>query len=184
MSSDDCFWYILRVSAGREQSVAKSIESYKMRNADIDNAIREICVPVQSVLKVKKNVKQHKTKSVFSGYVLINMLNTKRAIDTVRSLPGVVGFVTSSGKPAPLTKDDFEKMMQLVKEKIENAESSVLYEVGQQVKITSGPFASFAGEIEHIDNAKKRLRVAVAIFGQLTPVDLDLDQVSLVNNEE
>lgn len=172
-------WYILRVSSGREQSIAKSIEVYKQRDVEVDRAINEVYVPVQTITKIKKNIKTYKTKSIFSGYVLINMLNTKKAIETVKNISGVIGFVTADGKPVPLSKDDFKKMTMSAKEQIEKSDTEIRYEIGQQVKIIDGPFASFVGEIENIDYVKNRLRVAVAIFGQLTPVDLELNQVSL-----
>uniref|UniRef100_A0A2C9LTK5 Large ribosomal subunit protein uL11m n=1 Tax=Biomphalaria glabrata TaxID=6526 RepID=A0A2C9LTK5_BIOGL len=100
------------------------------------------------------------------------------AIEFLKTIPGVRGFILSSnGNPAPLSKLDFEKISSSAKEKIEKFDKEIRYEVGQTVKITDGPFASFVGEVEHVDYSKQRLRVAVAIFGQSTPVDLELSQI-------
>lgn len=181
---DEYKWYVLRVAAGREQSVAKSIESYKQRSKEVDNVIKEVYVPVQAVISIKKNIKSYKSKSIFPGYVLINMLNTKKAVDTVKSISGVVGFLNSDGRPAPLSDYEFNQMTISAKEKIDKSEAEVIYEIGHQVKIVDGPFESFVGEVEHVDNARKRLRVAVAIFGQSTPVEVGLSQVVLMDNIE
>lgn len=184
MSFDDYNWYVLKVSAGREHSIAKNIESCMQKNDIIRNDIKEIYLPLHVVTDFKNNVKRSKIKSILSGYVLINMKITDSAIEFLKTIPGVRGFILSSnGNPAPLSKSDFEKISSSAKEKIEKFDKEARYEIGQTVKITDGPFASFVGEVEHVDYSKQRLRVAVAIFGQSTPVDLELSQVSVVDSD-
>ena len=172
-------WYVLHAYSGYEKKVAESI----MDQADklgVKEFIEDISVPTQNIVEVKRGVRVNTERKIFPGYILIKMNLNDDTWHIIKTTPKLSGFLGNKGKPIPISNAEAKRISQQVVDGVEKTRPAIMYDVGEQVKVIDGPFASFNGEIEQIDEDKARLRVAVSIFGRSTPVDLDYSQVEKV----
>ena len=169
-------WYIIHAYSNFEKKVAESIQE-RASLAGIEDLIEEIVVPTEDVVEIRRGRKVNTEKRFFPGYVLIKMELTDEAFHLVKSTPKVSGFLGSSDKPTPISDDEIKRILGQVTESAVTQKAGVNFEIGEKVKVCDGPFASFNGLIEEIDEEKSRLKVSVSIFGRPTPVDLEFNQV-------
>jgi len=171
-----CRWYVLHAYSGYEKKVADSIVA-QAEKLGISDHIEETSVPTQNIVEVKRGVRVNSERKIFPGYILIKMNLNDDTWHIIKNTPKLSGFLGNKGKPIPISNSEAKRISQQVIDGVEKSRPAVMYDVGEQVKVIDGPFASFNGEIEQIDEEKARLRVAVSIFGRSTPVDLEYSQV-------
>ena len=172
-------WYVLHAYSGYEKKVADSIID-QANKLGIDEYIEDISVPTQNIVEVKRGVRVNTERKIFPGYILIKMNLNDDTWHIIKTTPKLSGFLGNKGKPVPISNAEAKRISQQVVDGVEKTRPAIMYDVGEQVRVIDGPFASFNGEIEQIDEDKARLRVAVSIFGRSTPVDLDYSQVEKV----
>ena len=172
-------WYVLHAYSGYEKKVADSIVDQATK-LGIKDQIEEISVPVQNVVEVKRGVRVNTERKIFPGYILIKMNLNDDTWHIIKTTPKLSGFLGNKGKPIPISNSEAKRISEQVIDGVEKSRPAIMYDIGEQVKVIDGPFASFNGEIEQIDEDKARLRVAVSIFGRSTPVDLEYSQVEKV----
>ena len=168
-------WYIVQAYSGFEKKVVDSIKDELKKN-NLSENLQEILVPTHQVTEVKKGKREQK-KKFFPGYVLVKVELTKQIYHLIKNLQKVSGFLGSSDKPTPISDDEIKRILGQVTESAVTQKAGVNFEIGEKVKVCDGPFASFNGLIEEIDEEKSRLKVSVSIFGRATPVDLEFNQV-------
>ena len=169
-------WYIVQAYSGFEKKVVETIKEELKKNKLSDN-LQEILVPTHQVTEVKKGKRTKKEKKFFPGYVLIKIDLTKQIYHLIKNLQKVSGFLGSADKPTPISDNEIKRILGQVSESAITQKTGVNFEIGEKVKVCDGPFASFNGLIEEIDEEKSRLKVSVSIFGRPTPVDLEFNQV-------
>lgn len=172
-------WYVLHVYSGSEKKVAEAIRENAERKG-MSAFFEQVLVPVESVVEVRRGSKVNSERKFFPGYVLVKMDMTDETWHLVKSTPKVTGFLGSRGRPTPISEAEAQRIMHQVDEGVERPKSSVTYEVGEQVRVSDGPFAAFTGFVEEVDAEKERLKVSVSIFGRPTPVELEYSQVEKV----
>ena len=170
-------WYVLHVYSGFERKVGDEImKSAKKRG--LDQYIEEVMVPTEEVVEVRRGQKVNTNRKFFPGYVLVKMEMNDDAWHLVKNTPKVTGFLGAAGtKPQPISESEANRLMKQVVEGAERPRPSVSYEIGEQVRVCDGPFNSFNGTVEEIDEGRSRLKVLVSIFGRSTPVELEFSQV-------
>jgi transcriptional antiterminator NusG len=169
-------WYIVHAYSNFENKVAESIrEQAKQRG--LSDLFEEIMVPKEKVTEVRRGRKVDTERKFFPGYVLVKMDLTDEAFHLIKNTPKVTGFLGADNKPMPISENEALRIMQQVQEGVDRPKPSISFEVGEQVRVSDGPFASFNGTVEEIDAARNRLKVAVSIFGRATPVELEFGQV-------
>ena len=169
-------WYIVQAYSGFENKVADTIKDIMSKNS-LEGNLGEILVKTQKVIEVKKGKRTQKQKKYFPGYVLVKLDLDKNIYHKIKNIQKVSGFLGPEGKPVPVSEKEIKKIMGQIDETEENPSAGITFEVGEKVKVCDGPFASFTGLIEEIDEDKLRLKVSVSIFGRPTPVDLEFNQV-------
>tara|TARA_B100001093_G_scaffold333631_1_gene318612 strand:- start:17 stop:541 length:525 start_codon:yes stop_codon:yes gene_type:complete len=169
-------WYIVQAYSGFEKKVVETIKD-ELKRHKLGDKLEEILVPTHQVTEVKKGKRTKREKKYFPGYVLIKIELSKQIYHLIKNLQKVSGFLGSQDKPTPITDAEIQRIMGQVSESAINQKSGISFEIGEKVKVCDGPFASFTGLIEEIDEEKLRLKVSVSIFGRATPVDLEFNQV-------
>jgi transcription termination/antitermination protein NusG len=169
-------WYVIHAYSNFERKVAESIrEQAKQRG--LGDLFDEILVPIEKVTEVRRGKKVDAERKFFPGYVLAKMDMTDEAFHLIKNTPKVTGFLGADNKPMAISDAEAARIIHQVQEGIERPKPSVSFEVGEQVRVSDGPFASFNGVVEEVDDARSRLKVAVSIFGRATPVELEFGQV-------
>ncbi len=168
-------WYVLHVYSGFENKVAQSIREQAQQHA-MSEKIQEVLVPMEEVVEVRRGAKVNAERKFFPGYVLIKMDLTDQAWHLVKNTSKVTGFL-GGNKPRPMSEAEADRIMKQVQEGIERPKPSIIFEIGEQVCVSDGPFTSFNGVVEDVDEEKARLKVSVSIFGRATPVELEYSQV-------
>ncbi|MBE8191293.1 MAG: transcription termination/antitermination protein NusG [Alphaproteobacteria bacterium] len=168
-------WYIVHAYSNFEHKVAESLLE-QAAQAGIADCFEEIVVPTENVVEMRRGKRVNSERKLFPGYVLVRMNMTDAAFVLVKNTPKVTGFLGSQSKPAPLSQAEVDAIMNQAQDGTA-ARPAVVFEIGEQVRVREGPFASFSGHVEAIDEEKARLKVAVSIFGRATPVELEYGQV-------
>ena len=169
-------WYVIHVYSGFESKVAQSIREQAQQKG-LSDLIEEVLVPTEEVVEMRRGSKVNAERKFFPGYVLIKMELNDDTWHLVKNAPKVTGFLGSHGRPIAISEGEAQRILHQVQEGIERPKPSVTFEIGEQVRVCDGPFASFNGLVEDVDEDKARLKVAVSIFGRSTPVELEYAQV-------
>ncbi len=169
-------WYIVHAYSNFERKVAEAIEE-RAAQQGLEECFEQILVPMEEVVEVRRGRKVNSERKFFPGYVLVKMDMTDRAYHLIKDTPKVTGFLGNENKPIPISEDEALRILQQVQEGVERPKPTVSFEIGEQVRVADGPFASFSGHVEEVDEERARLKVAVSIFGRETPVELEYGQV-------
>ncbi len=169
-------WYVIHVYSGFEKKVAQSIVE-QAKQAGMDDVIEEVLVPVEEVVEMRRGTKVNAERKFFPGYVLVKAEMIDETWHLIKNTPKVSGFLGGGGRPAAITEVEADRIMNQVQEGIDRPKPAVVFEVGEQVRVSDGPFTSFNGMVEEVDEERTRLKVSVSIFGRATPVELEYSQV-------
>ena len=169
-------WYIVQAYSGFEKKVVETIKD-DLKKHKFEDKLEQALVPTHEVTEVKKGKRSKKQKKYFPGYVLVKIDLNKEIYHLIKNLQKVSGFLGSGDKPTPISDNEIQRILGQVSETASSQKNAMSFEIGEKVKVCDGPFASFTGLIEEIDEEKARLKVSVSIFGRPTPVDLEFNQV-------
>ena len=169
-------WYIVHAYANFEKKVADSIRD-QAHTQGLDDCFSEILVPTEDVVEIRRGRKFNAERKFFPGYVLVKMDLSDEAYHLVKNTPKVTGFLGSGSKPMPVSEKEVARIIGAIEEGVERPKPTISFEIGESVRVTDGPFASFNGSVEQVDEDRARLRVTVSIFGRATPVELEYSQV-------
>jgi transcriptional antiterminator NusG len=172
-------WYVVHVYSGFEKKIAQQLKELAAQKGLADQ-LDEVLVPAEEVLEMRRGQKVNAERKFFPGYVLVKMELTDDTWHLVKDTPKVTGFLGSKMRPSPITEAEAERIMKQTREGVERPRPAVLFEVGEQVRVADGPFTSFNGTVEEVDEEKGRVKVSVSIFGRATPVELEYGQVEKV----
>ena len=175
----DVKWYVVGAASGFEEKAVKTIQD-NARKASLSHFFFDFQVPKQEVVEIKRGKKINSEKNFFPGYMLIKMIMNNQTWQLVKNSNKVSGFTGNDHKPIPLSQSEAIKMLKKADDSIEYIAPKYVYEVGQQVKVIDGPFASFNGMVEEVDEERGRLKISVSIFGRSTPVELEYTQVEKI----
>jgi transcriptional antiterminator NusG len=169
-------WYIVHAYSNFERKVAESIKE-RAASAGLDELFEDVIVPMEEVVEMRRGRKVSSERKFFPGYVLAKMELNDETYHLIKNTPKVTGFLGTDNKPIPITEEEAGRILQQVQEGVERPKPSVTFEIGEHVRVADGPFASFNGLVEEVDEERARLKVAVSIFGRATPVELEYAQV-------
>ncbi|HRD66898.1 MAG TPA: transcription termination/antitermination protein NusG [Candidatus Competibacter sp.] len=174
-------WYVVQAYSGFEQYVKRSLLE-RISREGLGDRFGQVLVPTEEVVEMRDGQKRKSDRKFFPGYVLVQMEMDNDTWHLVRSVPKVLGFIGgTSDKPAPISEKEAQAILQRVQEGVDRPKPKVLYEPGEMVRVTDGPFNDFEGVVEEVNYEKSRLRVGVMIFGRTTPVELEFSQVEKVS---
>lgn len=169
-------WYIVQAYSNFEKKVAEAIEK-EAKQKGLDHLFEKIFVPTERVVEVRRGRRIDSERKFFPGYVLVCAELTDEVYHLIKNTPKVTGFLGSGARPVPISDREIEHILKQVQEGVESPKSSILFEVGEQVRVADGPFVSFNGIVQEVEEERSRLKVEVIIFGRPTPVDLEFSQV-------
>ena len=169
-------WYIVHAYSNFEKKVAESIREQAHQH-NLDDSFSEILVPTEDVVEVRRGRKINAERKFFPGYVLVKMDLSDEAYHLVKNTPKVTGFLGSGSKPMPVSEKEVARIIGAIEEGVERPKTTISFDIGETVRVTDGPFASFSGSVERVDEERERLSVTVSIFGRATPVELEYNQV-------
>jgi transcriptional antiterminator NusG len=169
-------WYIVHAYSNFEKKVAEAIREGAQQKGMTD-LIEDVLVPTVEVVELRRGQKVNAERKFFPGYVLVKMELTDQTYHLIKNTPKVTGFLGTSAKPLPISQAEVDRILRQVQEGVERPRPSVTFEIGEQVRVCDGPFTSFNGFVEDVDEERARLKVAVSIFGRATPVELEYAQV-------
>jgi transcriptional antiterminator NusG len=172
-------WYVVHVYSGFEKKIAQQIKDQAVQSG-LGEQFEEVLVPTENVVEVRRGQKVSTEHKFFPGYVLVKMDLTDDGWHLVMNTPKVTGFLGSKMKPSPISESEALRILKQNQEGVERARPAVLFDIGEQVRVSDGPFASFNGTVEEVDEEKGRLKVSVSIFGRSTPVELEYGQVEKI----
>ena len=172
-------WYIVHAYTNFERKVADAIRE-RAKAGGLNDLFEDIVVPTEEVMEVKRGRKIQTERKFLPGYVLVKMKMTDAAFVMIKNTPKVTGFLGADNKPMPISEDEAMRILHQVKEGVERPKPTITFEVGENVKVADGPFASFTGVVEEVDEERSRVKVAVSIFGRPTPVELEFGQVEKI----
>ncbi len=172
-------WYVVHVYSGSEKRVKETIEE-QAKSKNMSQYIEEVMVPTEEIFEIRKGAKVKSEKKFFPGYILVKMNMTDESWHFIKSQPKVTNFLGSKGKPSALSNVEAERLLEQISEGVDRPRSNVIFEIGEEVRVSDGPFQSFNGLVEEVDEDKSRLKVTVSIFGRSTPVDLEFTQVEKI----
>ena len=173
-------WYIVQTFSGFEQKVSETLREI-IEKRQLNEKISDVLVPMHEITEVKRGKRVQRKKKYFPSYLLIKMEMNKELYHMIKNIQKVTGFLGTTGNPAPVPEKEINKIMGRIKEGSMIPETQISFDIGEQVKVCEGPFASFSGLVEEVDEEKSRLKVSVSIFGRPTPVELDFFQVEKYN---
>ena len=169
-------WYVVHVYSGFEKKIAQQIKEQAAQKGLADQ-IDEVLVPSEEVVELRRGQKVNAERKFFPGYVLVKMELSDEAWHLVKDTPKVTGFLGTKLRPSPITNAEAERIMKQTSEGVERPRPAILFEIGEQVRVADGPFTSFNGTVEEVDEERGRVKVSVSIFGRSTPVELEYSQV-------
>ena len=169
-------WYVVHVYSGFEKKIAQQIKEQAAQKGLAD-LIDEVLVPAEEVVELRRGQKVNAERKFFPGYVLAKMEMTDDTWHLVKDTPKVTGFLGTKTRPSPISEAEADRILKQSAEGVENRRPAILFEIGEQVRVADGPFTSFNGTVEEIDEEKGRVKVSVSIFGRSTPVELEYGQV-------
>jgi transcriptional antiterminator NusG len=169
-------WYIVHVYSNFEKKVAESIRE-QAHAQNLDDSFSEVLVPTEDVVEIRRGRKINGERKFFPGYVLVKTDLSDEAYHLVKNTPKVTGFLGSGSKPMPVSEREVARIIGAIEEGVERPKPTINFEIGETVRVIDGPFASFNGSVEQVDEDRARLRVTVSIFGRATPVELEYSQV-------
>ena len=169
-------WYIVQTFSGFEQKVSETLREI-IEKRQLNEKISDVLVPMHEVTEVKIGKRVQRKKKYFPSYLLVKMEMNKELYHMIKNIQKVTGFLGTMGKPVPVSEKEIDKIMGRIKEGTLAPKSEISFDIGEQVKVCEGPFASFSGLVEEVDEDKSRLKVSVSIFGRPTPIDLEYNQV-------
>ena len=172
--SGEARWYVVHTYSGYENKVASNLAT-TVENRHLEDWIKEISVPTETVVEIKDNKKKEVERKLFPGYVLVKMVMTDESWFVVRNIRGCTGFVGPNGKPVPLTEEEIASLG------VEKKEIEISYAVGDTINIVDGPLEGFSGVVNEIDREKNKVSVTISMFGRETPVELELEQAELMD---
>jgi transcription termination/antitermination protein NusG len=169
-------WYIVHAYSNFEGKVREAILE-KAKQQKLEHLFEQVLVPTEKVVEVRRGRKVDTERKFFPGYVLVKMDMTDQAFHLIKNTPKVTGFLGADHKPMPITESEAMRILQQVQDGVDKPKHSISFDIGEQVRVADGPFASFNGTVEEVDEGRSRLKVAVSIFGRPTPVELEFGQV-------
>ena len=172
-------WYVVHAYSGFEKKVAEALRE-QAEQKGLADLFGEILVPTEEVMELRRGTRVASERKFFPGYVLVKMDMTEDSYHLVKTTPKVTGFLGAGGKPSPITEKEAERILHQVKEGVERPKPSITFDIGEQVRVADGPFQSFNGTVEDVDEERARLKVSVSIFDRPTPVELEYSQVEKV----
>ena len=174
MGEDEKRWYVIHTYSGYEERVKRNLEQ-RIKSMDVGDKVFQVVVPTENEIEIKDGQRRIVTKKVFSGYVLVQMKMDDESWNVVRNTPGVTGFVSSGGKPTPLTEAEVDNIMKRMT--AEAPRVKVGFRKGEGIRVVEGPFVDFVGVVHQINMEKGKVKALMSLFGRETPVELDFSQV-------